>query len=91
MSYQDNFRDSLLNSIYHEENGKIAEQQFQKALQYINLLGKDLVLFIDNFDSREESLSVIESLKCNVIITSRNKNPDTFEEMKKDTVIQSMT
>lgn len=44
----------------------------------MNSLGKKLLLFIDNYDVFDDYIGDIESLQCHVIITSRNKNIDTF-------------
>lgn len=82
ISYQNNFRDSLLSSIYHDNKEGDAEKQFERVVRFINTLGRDLVLFIDNYDIKDKHLSDIEALKCHVIITSRSSNPDTFEGIK---------
>lgn len=75
---QGDFNSSLVNSVMRMKQTDNLDEAYQSALDYINFLGKKLVLFIDNYDSIDSYIGDIEALKCHVIITSRNKNPDTF-------------
>ncbi len=72
------FKTSLLNSIHLKTTTKNADKAYRQCLDHINRLGKNLVLFIDNLDVLDQGLNDIELLKCHVIVSSRNKNPDTF-------------
>lgn len=78
VSYQNNFKQSLVNSIYMLDKTGDLDKDYENAVKYINSLGRELILFIDNYDLPDTSISDIEALQCNVIVTSRNKNPDTF-------------
>lgn len=78
VSCNGNFKTSLVNSLLNKYSSDSLDDAFKKSIDYINSLGRDLILFIDNFDSMDKSIKDIEMFKCNVIITSRNKNPDTF-------------
>ena len=80
VSCQGDFRTSLVNSMLNRNSTDNLDEAFNKSVEYINKLGKRLILFVDNFDGFDQSIKDIESLKCNVIVTSRNKNPDTFKE-----------
>ncbi len=80
ISCQGDFRTSLVNSMLTKYSPDNLDEAYNKTIEYINKLGKRLILFIDNFDGFSQSINDIESLKCNVIVTSRNKNPDTFKE-----------
>lgn len=78
ISYQGNFKQSLVNSISSLDRTGNLEKDYREAIHYLNGLGKRLLIFIDNYDAKNDCIDDIEALQCHVIITSRNKNPDTF-------------
>lgn len=80
---QDDFKYALvLNLNYPEKCSSTMQidvkQEYQKALQYLNQLGERALLFIDNYNDSQEVLEDLETMTCHVIVTSREKNPDTF-------------
>ncbi len=77
-----NFKESLVNSINIHKDTVDLEKEYLEILKFLNSLGKQLIVFIDNYDVYENYLEDIERLQCNVIITSRNKSPDTFTGYK---------
>lgn len=72
------FKTSLVNSFVLKSSGDNLDESYKKIISTINEKGEDLILFVDNFDPKDKCLKDIESLKCNVVISSRYKNPDTF-------------
>lgn len=79
--YQGDFRTSLVESLYWSEekkSGENLEQRYRNALKYLQQLGTEALLFIDNYDDIEDCRADIERLSCHVIISSRSKNPDMF-------------
>lgn len=78
IAYQGDFKQSLVNSISDLERVGDLEKDYKKAVRYLNDLGRRLIIFIDNYDVKNDCLGDIEALQCHVIVTSRNKNPDTF-------------
>lgn len=76
--YQDDFKHSLVNSMNVWEKTDDLDKEYEKSVKYINSLGRQLILFIDNYDAMDSYIGDIESLQCHVVVTSRNKNPDTF-------------
>lgn len=78
ISYQGDLKHSLVSSIKKLDQTEDLEQEYKNAISYINSLGKRLLLFIDNFDTINDCIDDIEAMQCHVIVTSRNKNPDTF-------------
>lgn len=78
ISYQGNLKHSLVNSINKLDKTGDLEQEYKNTISYINSFGKQLILFIDNYDTTNDYIDDIEAMQCHVIVTSRNKNPDTF-------------
>lgn len=78
IDYQGNFKQAIVNSVNMGEKTDDLEREYEKALRYVNSLGRKLLLFIDNYDMLDSYLGDIESLQCHVIVTSRNSNPETF-------------
>lgn len=84
IAYQGNFKLSLVSSIKKLDQTGDLEQEYKNAISYINSLGKRLLLFIDNYDTINDCIDDIEAMQCHVIVTSRTKNPDTFNEYQLD-------
>lgn len=78
ISYQGSLKYSLVNSIKNLEKTGDLEQDYKNAISFINCLGKRLILFIDNYDNVNDFIADIEAMQCDVVVTSRSKNPDTF-------------
>lgn len=82
IDYQGSFKQSLVNCLNVWEKSDDLDKEYDRALRYINSLGNQLLLFIDNYDTADSCLDDIESLPCHVVVTSRSKNPDTFSGYK---------
>lgn len=82
ITYQNNMKDSIVNGISTLKRTADIDNDYCEALKYLNTLGKQAIIFIDNYDSLNDSIQDIEKLQCNVVVTSRNKNPDSFVEYK---------
>lgn len=80
--YQDDFKHSLVNSMNVWDKTDDLNKEYEKSVRYINSLGRQLLLFIDNYDAVDSYIGDVESLQCHVVVTSRNKNPDTFSGYK---------
>ena len=78
ITYQDNFMYSLVRSIQNIDKTGELEKDYSNAILYLNKLEGRVVLFIDNYDTKDNYLYDIEQLQCDMIITSRGVNPDTF-------------
>lgn len=79
---QENFEYALatnikINSIDTKEVQTLKEQ-YQSVIEYLNSLGREAILFVDNFNDNLECVEELEKLLCNVVVTSRSKNPDMF-------------
>ena len=72
------FKESLINSINLHKNIDDLEKEYLEIINFLNSLGRQLVIFIDNYDVCDKYFKDIEALQCHVIITSRSKSPDTF-------------
>ena len=56
------------------------DENVRKTVTHINGLGKDLLLFIDNMNEPSEAdWDIVQSLACNVLITSRLTNVDRIK------------
>ena len=75
---QDNFKYSLVNCISVIKKTEDIENDYYEILKYLNSLGRQAIIFIDNYDCSKDCIQDIEKLQCNVVVTSRYKNPDTF-------------
>lgn len=85
ISYQDDFKVSLIKALnlnILEKSQESIEEAYQRALQYLRNLGKEALIFIDNYNNIDDCLMDIERLSCHVIISSRSNNPDMFLGMK---------
>lgn len=80
--YMDNFKISLVKSLNICEKSDDLDKEYEKAIQHINSLGSQLLLFIDNYDVMDGYIEDIESLQCHLIVTSRTTNPDTFSPFR---------
>ena len=78
--YQGDFRASLTEALYWpgKNEKQNLEKRYREALKYLQQLGSKALLFIDNYNNPEDCMADIERLSCNVIISSRSKNPDVF-------------
>lgn len=78
ITFQDDFKQSLVGGLNDIEKTGDLGADYANALNYLNQFGSQLLLFIDNYDNPDNSIGDIERLQCDLIITSRRVNPDTF-------------
>ena len=81
---QKNFKLSIVSGLKIMRKRKIKnlDQAYIESMNYLNDLGKKALIFVDNYDEIENSIADLEKLQCNIIVTSRRNNPDTFQEYK---------
>jgi len=74
------FKQSIVNQVVCEKDESDMEQAYQDTLKFIDARGTNLVLFVDNVDRSGLHCEELEKLNCHVVVTSRDKAPDTFTE-----------
>ena len=72
--YENDLRTSLVNSFRSINRKGNLQEQYEFVIDYLNSLGKDAILFIDNYDGKFNN--ELEKLRCHIILSSRVKNSD---------------
>lgn len=82
VSCQENFEYALATNIKIDNIGtkepQTLKERYQSVIEYLNSLGREAILFVDNFNDNLEYVEELEKLLCNVVVTSRSKNSDMF-------------
>ena len=80
IEYQDNIKNSLLNSFLIFEDIKDATERYSKIVRFLLDAKEDTIIFIDNVSGDDSSgLEFVERLSTNVVLTSRLSNIRNFE------------
>lgn len=80
VEYENDLRTSLVNSFRFIDRKGNLQEQYEFVIDYLNSLGKDAILFIDNYDGKFNN--ELEKLRCHIILSSRVKNSDMFDGYK---------